>query len=108
VVTFPAPVDLAQMIVTSGAVPDFQAQPRAQLIHLVYSDGKSQDITLTDEAKPQTHTLSGAKGVTKIEIHVQSSYPSLKGKDVSIAELEFFVKKTSSNDTTTSSTVPKG
>jgi hypothetical protein len=93
IVTFPTAVNLAQLIVTSGNPADFQADPRPQTLHLVFSNGTSQDIILTDQDKPQTHALKGAKGVSKVEIHVLTTFPSPKGQNMSLAELEFFVKK---------------
>jgi hypothetical protein len=89
--TFAQPVDLAQILITSGAPDDFQSQARPHELHIVFSDGSSKDIALVDQAKPQQFAID-AKQVSKVEIHINSIYPSLQGKAVAIQEIEFFTK----------------
>src|SRR6266849_6483640 len=53
-VTFPEPVDLAQIGFDSGAAgttpaDDFLVQPRPHIVHLVFSNGTAKDLTLKDE-----------------------------------------------------------
>ena len=92
------PVDLAALVVdngASGATPDvFTSQPRAKLLHLIFSNGMTQDITLKDQSKQQTFPLD-ERGVTTVKIVVLSEHPPLQGQAISsvaISNLEFYTK----------------
>ncbi len=89
-VHFDKKVTLKKMLITSGDSDNFQDEPRPQHIHIIYSNNKTQDVVLVDKADPQTVTLSGAKDITDVHIQIVDTYTSLKGHDVSIAEVEFF------------------
>jgi hypothetical protein len=98
VLRFAGPQDLAEIGFTSGAsgtapADQFLAQPRPHLVHLVYSDGTSQDLTLTDSEKAQFSAIR-AKQVTFVEIHVQSVWPTASAppSSVAITEVEFRIK----------------
>ena len=96
--TFASPTDLADIGITpgpSGTAPNdqYRTQPRPHDVHLVFSDGSVQDITLADEAKAQFFPLS-AKQVTYVEIHVITVYPTAgpPRSSVAVTEVEFRVK----------------
>lgn len=98
VIRFAGPQDLAEIGFTSGAsgtapADQFLAQPRPHLLHLVFSDGTTQDLTLTDSEKPQFSAIN-AKQVTFVEIHVQSVWPTATAppSSVAITEVEFRIK----------------
>jgi hypothetical protein len=98
VIRFAGPQDLAEIGFTSGAsgtapADQFLAQPRPHLVHLVFSDGTTQDVTLTDSEKPQFSAING-KQVTFVEIHVQSVWPTATAppSSVAITEVEFRIK----------------
>ncbi|HYM51723.1 MAG TPA: zinc ribbon domain-containing protein [Candidatus Limnocylindrales bacterium] len=79
----------------TGPADQFKAQPRPARLHLVYSDGTGQDVTVSDDPTVQRLTLS-AKDVSSVDIHVLSTYPPLYGaptdSSVAITEIEFQMK----------------
>ena len=98
VLRFAGPQDLAEIGLTSGAsgtapADQFLAQPRPHLVHLVFSDGTAQDLTLTDSEKAQFFAVS-AKQVTFVEIYVQSVWQTATAppSSVAITEVEFRIK----------------
>lgn len=95
---FSAPVDLAEIGITSGAsgttpADQFLAQPRPHAVHLVFSDGTTQDLNLTDSEKVQFYPITG-KQVTFVEIHIISVWPTAGAapSSVAITEVEFRIK----------------
>ena len=96
--SFAAPTDLAEIGFTSGAAgsapaDQFLAQPRPHDVHLVFSDGTTQQVTLADQPKAQFFPLT-AKQVTFVEIHILSVWPTAgpAPSSVAIAEVEFRIK----------------
>jgi hypothetical protein len=92
VLTFAAPVNIDHMLVTSGDSDSFLAQPRPKQLHIVFSNGSSQDVTLEDKQTPQDITLNGAHGIATMEVHITAVFPAVNGNDVALTELEFFTK----------------
>jgi hypothetical protein len=101
--TFPEPVDLAQIGFDSGAAgatpaDDFLVQPRPHVVHLVFSNGTAKDLTLKDDdpkvAKNAQFYAIDAKNVTFVEIHIMSVFAPAGASPsaVAIAEVEFRVK----------------
>jgi hypothetical protein len=88
--TFDRPVDLRKVIVRVGIGDDFQSAHRPQKVHLVYSTGKTYDLTLADTPDAQDVTIENSAGATSVEMHVVALNRSLSGKDVAISEIEFF------------------
>lgn len=93
VLTFDHEVNLARLIIHSGNAENFEATGRPQKLHLVFSTGQSTDLNLKDTPDPQTLDVSHGKGVASVEIHAVSFYRSITGRDVAVAELEFFRKE---------------
>jgi hypothetical protein len=98
VLRFAGPQDLAEIGFTSGAsgtapTDQFLAQPRPHQVHLVFSDGTTQDLTLTDSEKAQFNPIT-ARAVTFVEIHVLSVWPTAGAppSSVAITEVEFRIK----------------
>ena len=98
VLRFAGPQDLAEIGFTSGAsgtapADQFLAQPRPHQIHLVFSDGTTQDLSLSDSEKAQFYAIN-AKQVTFVEIHVQSVWQTATAppSSVAITEVEFRIK----------------
>jgi hypothetical protein len=96
--TFASPSDLAEIGITSGAsgtapADQYLTQPRPHAVHLVFSDGSTQDLTLADSAKAQFFPIS-AKGATFVEIHVLSVWQTAGAapSSVAITEVEFRVR----------------
>jgi hypothetical protein len=92
-VGFTPAANVSVILFISGDADNYRAEPRPKLIHIVFSNGGSQDITLADTNKQQTFTISGASGVTGMTIQVMSVYTSTSGHAVSIADIEFFGKR---------------
>jgi hypothetical protein len=100
VLKFANPVDLADIGFTSGAsgtpapTDPFLTQPRPHAVHLVFSNGATQDLNLADSATPQFFTLNGATQVSFVEIHVMSVFlpAGAAPSSVAITEVEFRVK----------------
>lgn len=102
--SFPEPEDLAQIGFDSGAsggaapVDSFLQQPRPHLVHLVFSNGTTTDLTLRDEdpavAKNAQWYPINAKQVTFVEIHIMSVYATAGAapSSVAISEVEFRIK----------------
>ena len=89
--------DVTQFLVTpgpAGTAPSdqFKAQPRPEKVHLVFSDGRTADLTLADQPGLQ-HFALNFKHVNGVEVHVVSTYPALAGSprlsSVAITEIEF-------------------
>lgn len=90
VVKFDRKVDLAKIIVHNGDGADFKATHRAQKLHLVYSSGKTTDVTLQDRPDPQTIDVENGEDVDSVEIHVVSTFKSVTGAELAISEIEFW------------------
>ncbi len=91
-VTFGRTVDIARLIVHNGQKEDFKARARAQRLHLVFSTGRTTDLTLQDSPDPQTLEIDDGEGVTSVEIHVTGTFKSMSGNEMAISELEFFAE----------------
>jgi hypothetical protein len=90
VLRFSGKVNLERLIVTSGAAENYTDTDRPAELHLVYSNDRSDTLSIQDKGDPQTLTLTGGKGVTTVEVQVTQVYRSAKGGDVALSELEFF------------------
>ena len=86
--TFASPVDLDEVLITTGAANDYTALARPQKVHIIFSDKSTADLTFKDDPNPQTYDLV-AHQVTYVEFHVVSIYPSAQSSDVAINEVEF-------------------
>ncbi|WP_309117383.1 zinc ribbon domain-containing protein [Saccharothrix sp.] len=90
VLKFDRKVDLAQAMFLVGIPDAFQTAHRPDKVHLVYSNGKTQDLNLVDLPEPKAVKLEGAQGVEWVEVHVKSVHRSLQGNEVAISEIELF------------------
>ena len=91
--SFSPPAAVAKILVTSGAVPDFQGSPRPHDISVEFLDATgavvgSKDLELKDVKDPQAFDVS-AKGATTFRLTVKSVYASSGGTNVAITEVEF-------------------
>jgi hypothetical protein len=98
VLRFSGPVDLAEIGFTSGASgtapqDQFLAQPRPHQVHLVFSDGYTTDVSLSDSNKPQFNPIEATQ-VTSVEIHVVSVWApaGASPSSAAITEVEFRTK----------------
>src|SRR5205807_10097271 len=88
-VTFPKPVDLDYVLVTSGAGPDFGRMARPKEVRLSYSDGSVENLVLKDDPHAVGYELHGYS-VNWVKLQILSLYPSTQNHWVAISELEFF------------------
>ncbi len=86
-------VTLKEMILYSGVAANYVAFGRPSKLHLVYSNGTSSNVTPDDTDKPQTLPISGANGITSVEIQIAGVYPGNKGSNVATTEIEVFALK---------------
>jgi zinc-ribbon domain len=90
VFTFDRAVNLDKAIIQNGDNDKFDQTFRVERLHLVYSNGKTEDLQLKDQPDPQELTLQNAHNITSVEMHVMATYQSLHGTDVAISEIELF------------------
>jgi hypothetical protein len=91
-VGFASGTNVTVMLFISGDADNYLAEPRPKELHLVFSNGATQNITLADEAKSQQFDIKGASGITGMTIQIMSVYPSTTGDAVSVSDIEFFGK----------------
>ena len=79
-----------QMTAVRDLENEFARPEPGSELHIVFSNGKSQDITLVDGAKTQQFSINGAQGITGMTIQIMSTYSSTSGKAVALGDVEFF------------------
>jgi hypothetical protein len=89
-VAFPHAVNVSVMLFASGDTAAESSEPRPKSLHIVFSNGTTQDVTLTDTAKSQSVSISGAQGVTGMTIQITAVYTSTIGNAVALSDVEFF------------------
>ncbi len=87
---FDKAVDLERAIFRIGIGDKFQTAFRPAKVHLVYSTGKTFDLTLTDVPDEQPVKLENGEGAQSVELFIESTHRSLQGNEVAISEIEFF------------------
>jgi hypothetical protein len=90
--TFQTPVELRKVLIRGGIVEDLRASQRPRTLHLVYPSGKGQDLAMQDQAEPQAFDLDSNGKVASLEIYVQDTYTNAESKQVTISEIELFIK----------------
>ena len=89
---FDHPVDVSRALIRIGISGNFQGSNRPHDLHIVFSTGKTQDVSLDDKADPQEVKFKAGGDVTSMEIHVASLYKA-SSDSVAITEVELFSKK---------------
>lgn len=93
VLSFDRPTRLARAIIRVGGGEDFQALGRPERLHLVYSTGRTADVTLADTPEPQEVEFVGGDGASTVELHVVSIYRSVQNPGLAVTEIELFERK---------------
>jgi hypothetical protein len=93
VLSFDHPVKVSKALVRVGVSGNFGSTARPHAIHIVYSNGHSQELNLDDKAEAQEVTLKPDGAVTSIELHITSFYRPVSGTDIAVTEIELFSKK---------------
>ena len=89
-VAFAHAEDVSVMLFISGDTAAESSEARPKTLHVVFSNGSSQDITLSDGAKAQQVSINGAQSVTGMTIQIMSVYTSTSGNAVALGDVEFF------------------
>ena len=91
-VGFAANTNVSAMLFISGNTANELSQARPKGLHIVFSNGASQNITLVDSGNPQSFDITGASGINGMTVQITSVYPSTTGADVALSDVEFFGK----------------
>jgi len=89
-VGFSPAVNIDVILFISGDTANELSEPRPKELHIVFSNGASQNVTLADEATSQQFNINGATKVTGVTIQIMSVYGSTSGNDVALSDVEFF------------------
>jgi hypothetical protein len=90
VVSFAKASNVSVMLFLSGDTAAGSSVARPKTLHLVFSNGATQNVTLSDTAKTQQVSISGASGITGMTIEVTAVYSSTSGNAVALGDVEFF------------------
>ncbi len=90
--TLTGTVDLAKIIVHSGASDDFQGTHRPKTLLFIYDNGEQHEVTLANSPDPQEIDLEHGDGVQRLKVVVSSIYESIDGDTVALSEIEFFAR----------------
>jgi hypothetical protein len=89
-VAFTHTQNVSVMLFLSGDTAAEASEPRPKSLHIVFSNGATQDVTLIDTAKAQQVSINGAQGVTGLTIQITAVYSSTTGNAVALSDVEFF------------------
>jgi hypothetical protein len=78
------------MLFISGYTSNEASVLLPKTLHLVFSNGATQNVTLADNGSTQQMTINGAQGITGMTIQVTSVYGSASGHPVALGDVEFF------------------
>jgi hypothetical protein len=97
-ITFGGTFNVKKIRVYNGDQVNFDDYDRPQSVVLVWSNGKSSDVTLVNDAKETDYDVSNGDGVKSVDVHIKTVYRStakakLGGRDIALAEI-FFLQKT--------------
>jgi hypothetical protein len=92
-VGFAPNTNVSVMLFISGDTANELSEARPKVLHIVFSNGASQNITLVDTANSQQFNITGATGISGMTIQITSVYPSTTGTDVALSDVEFFGKQ---------------
>jgi hypothetical protein len=97
-VTFGGTFNVQKIRVWNGDQNNFDAYDRPQDIVLVWSNGKSSDVTLVNDAKETDYNVSNGDGARSVDIHIKSVYRSTAkakkgGRLIALAEIYFLQKE---------------
>jgi hypothetical protein len=89
---FDHPVEVQRALIRVGVSGNFSAANRPHDLHLVFSNGRTQDLSLDDKPDPQEVKIKTGGKITSIELRVTSLYRT-SSDSVAITEIEWFTKK---------------
>lgn len=83
-------VVLRTMIIHIGTADNFTAQDRPAILHLVFSNEKTDSLTLKDTSDEQKLSISNSIGVKSVQIEIRDVFPAQGSDTVAISEIELF------------------
>jgi hypothetical protein len=86
-------VDLAKVIVRTGASDNFQGHHRPKTLLFIFDNGQQYEAQLKNTPDAQTVTIHNGGGVQRFKIRVTAIYESINGTDMGLTEIEFFKNK---------------
>jgi hypothetical protein len=92
-VTFDESVPIDKLIAHNGRPDNYQSTNRPQVLHLVFSNGQSADVTLKDDPNEHTYGVNSHGKVSSVEIHILQVYKAFNPSGTALTEIEFFRKK---------------
>lgn len=91
-VRFSGPVNIDRvgfLLGATGSAGAYLSEARPSVVHLVFSNGASANLTLTDSSAFQAYEVR-ADHVTQMQLTVEAVYASPIGHECAIAQIEFF------------------
>jgi hypothetical protein len=82
--------NVSVMLFISGYTSDEASVLLPKTLHLVFSNGTTQNVTLADNGTTQQIGINGAQGITGMTIQITSVYGSTTGDPVALGDVEFF------------------
>jgi hypothetical protein len=92
-VGFAPNTNMGVMLFISGDTANELSEARPKQVHIVFSNGASQNLTLADTGNSQQFTINGASAISSMTIQITSVYPSTTGTAVALSDVEFFGKQ---------------
>jgi hypothetical protein len=89
---FDHPVQVQRALIRVGVSGNFSGTNRPHDVHLVFSNGKTQDLSLDDKPDAQEVKIKTGGKITSIELSVTSMYRT-SADSIAITEIELFTKK---------------
>jgi hypothetical protein len=89
-VSFAKSENVSVMLFISGYTSDESSVVLPKTLHLVFSNGATQNLTLADNGRTQQMSINGAQGITGMTIQITSVYGSTSGGPVALGDVEFF------------------
>lgn len=92
-VGFASGTNVSVLLFISGDTANELSEARPKGLHITFSNGASQNITLVDSGNSQQFNITGANGISSMTIQITSVYPSTSGNAVALSDVEFFGKQ---------------
>jgi hypothetical protein len=92
-VGFAPNTNVTVMLFVSGNTANELSEARPKALHIVFSNGASQNITLVDTGSSQQFNITGATSISGMTIEITSVYASTSLNDVALSDVEFFGKQ---------------
>jgi hypothetical protein len=89
-VSFAKAENVSVMLFISGYTSDEASVLLPKTLHLAFSNGTAQNVTLADNGTTQQIGINGAQGITGMTIQITSVYGQASAQPVALGDVEFF------------------